>query len=68
MPQVQLDDEFLHDADHEADNFDHLFTPQVVARLDQISADMQAGKNVSIEEVDKHLRNVGETWLKNRDS
>lgn len=46
-------DVVVHDTDDEADNFDHLFTPEVVARLDQISNEMKAGKSVSMEEVDQ---------------
>ena len=57
-------DVLIHESDLETDNFDHLFTPQVIARLDQISADMKAGKSFSTEEVNKHLADVRETWLK----
>ncbi len=57
-------DVVVHDSDDERDNFDHLFTPEVVARLDKISNEMKAGKSVSTEEVDKHLADVRETWLK----
>ncbi len=45
------------------DNFDHRFTPELLAHFDQISADMRAGKKVSDEEVDKHLADVRKEWL-----
>ncbi len=50
------------------EDFDDRFTPQVVARLDRISADMKAGKSVSPEEVNQHLADVREAWLKNHAS
>jgi hypothetical protein len=50
----------------EQEDFDGRFTPEVVAHLDRISGEMKAGKSVSIEEVDKHLADVRETWLKDR--
>jgi hypothetical protein len=48
----------------EQEDFDDRFTPEIVAHLDRISGEMKAGKSVSIEEVDKHLADVRETWLK----
>jgi len=56
----QLETDFLD----EQEDFGSRFTPRVVAHLDRISADMQAGKSVSTEDVDKHLADVRETWLK----
>jgi hypothetical protein len=46
----------------EQDNFDDRFTPALLAHLDRISADMQAGKKVSPEEVHTHLVEVQEEW------
>jgi hypothetical protein len=46
------------------EDFDDHFTSEVVAHLDRISEEMKAGKSVSMEEVDGHLADVRETWLK----
>jgi hypothetical protein len=46
------------------ENLDHRFTPEVIAGLEQISAEMHAGKTVSMEEGDKHLVDVRQAWLK----
>lgn len=48
------------------DNYDHLFTPEVLTDLDRISADMKAsGKSYTMEEVDKHLEQKRQEWLRN---
>lgn len=60
----QLENDFSEDQE----NFDDRFTPEMLAHLDRISADMQAGKKVSMEEVDKHLSDVREAWRKDRAS
>jgi hypothetical protein len=59
-------DQLETDFSDEQEDFDSHFTPEVVAHLDRISGDMQAGKNVSTEEVDQHLADVRETWLKDQ--
>jgi Arc/MetJ-type ribon-helix-helix transcriptional regulator len=51
-----------------SDDLDQQFTPQVIARLDRISSDMKAGKSVSMEEVDKHLADTRNAWLKDHAS
>jgi hypothetical protein len=56
------------DFSDEQEDLDHLFTPEVIARLDRISDEMKAGKSVSAEEVDKHIANVREAWLKDHAS
>jgi hypothetical protein len=61
-------DRLENDFSEEQENFDHLFTPEVIADLDKISADMQAGKSVSMEEVKKHLADVRQAWLKDHAS
>jgi hypothetical protein len=48
----------------DSDNFDDRFTPEVIAHLDQLSAQMHAGRSVSAQEVDQHLSDVRATWLK----
>jgi len=50
------------------EDFDDRFTPEVVADIDRISEDMKAGKSVSMEEVDQHLADVREAWLKDHAS
>jgi hypothetical protein len=61
-------DRLENDFSEEQENFDHLFTPEVIADLDKISADMQAGKSVSMEEVNKHMADVRQAWLKDHAS
>ena len=47
-------------------NVDHIFTPEVIAELDQISAEIKAGgKTYSMEEVDAHFKKKQEEWLRN---
>ncbi len=56
----------VHDIEDEADNFDHLFTPEVVAQLDKIYADIRAGgKKYSTDEVREHFENKRKAWLMN---
>lgn len=44
-------------------DFDHLFTPEVVAELEQIHAEMKAGgKTLTAEEVDEHLLRKSQAW------
>jgi hypothetical protein len=56
----------LSDEPGDDENLDHLFTPEFLAHLDTISAEMHAGKSVSMEEIDQHLADVRKAWLKNR--
>jgi len=63
-------DEFVADPlekefSDEQEDFDNRFTPQVVGRLDRISDEIKAGQSVSAEEVDQHVADVREAWLKN---
>jgi hypothetical protein len=53
----------MHD---ETENLDHLFTPEVIAHLDKISADIRAGgKTYTMEEVDEYLAEKRHEWLRN---
>jgi hypothetical protein len=62
-------DVLSHDLDETTDNLDHLFTPEVIAELDQISAEIDAGgKTYSIEEVREHFEKKRTEWLKNQAS
>lgn len=48
------------------ENFDDRFTPEVIAHLDQISAEIKSGgKTFTMEEVDAHFKNKREEWLRN---
>jgi hypothetical protein len=52
----------LHDA---TENLDHLFTPEAIAELDQISDQIKAGgKTYSAEEVEQHFEKKREEWLR----
>lgn len=47
----------------EAEDFDFLFTPERLAQLDQISAEIKAGaKTYTMDEVDEHFQKRRETW------
>jgi hypothetical protein len=53
----------LHD---ESEDLDHLFTPERIARLDRISAEIKAGgKTYTMEEVREHFEKKRKTWLEN---
>jgi len=53
----------------DADNCDHLFTPEVVADLRSISAEIKAGgKTYSMDEVDEHFAQKRKAWLANHPS
>ena len=49
-----------------AADYDHLFTPEVVAELEQIHAEMKVGgKTLTPEEVDESLRRKSQAWTAN---
>jgi hypothetical protein len=51
----------------DTENFDHLFTPERIAHLDRICAEIDAGgKMYSIEEVEEHLNTIRREWLERR--
>jgi hypothetical protein len=59
-------DRLESDFSDEQENFDHLFTPEVIADLDKISEAIKAGgKTYTIEEVDAHLEKKRQEWLRN---
>jgi hypothetical protein len=60
----RLESEFSEDQE----DFDDRITPEFVAHLDRISNEMKAGKSVSMDEVDQHLADVRDTWLKDHAS
>jgi hypothetical protein len=50
----------------ETPNFDHLFTPKVVAELERISATARAGgKTYTSEEIREHFRKRSAAWREN---
>jgi hypothetical protein len=56
-------DVLTQDAADDTENFDLLFTPQVVAELEQISAAARAGgKTYTSEEVREHFRKKSDAW------
>jgi len=54
----------VQDISDEADNFDHLFTPERLAELDRISAEIKAGgKTYTMAEVEEHFEKKRKEWL-----
>jgi hypothetical protein len=59
-------DRLENDFSEEQENFDHLFTPEVIADLDKISERIKAGgKTYTMEEVDEHFEKKRQEWLRN---
>lgn len=55
----------MGDLNEETANFDHLFTPECIADLDRVSAEVRAsGITYSPEQVREHFRNKSEAWSK----
>jgi hypothetical protein len=58
-----------HDVEPEAsDDYDHAFTPQVLAALDTAAAEARAGESYTRKEVDEFLANNRAAWLANHPS
>jgi hypothetical protein len=56
-------DVVTQDSADDTQNFDHLFTPEIVAELEQISAAARAGgKTYTSDEVSEHFRKKSEQW------
>lgn len=52
-----------HDLHEETENLDHLFTPEVIAHPDQISAEIKAGgKTYTMDEVQEHFEKKRKEW------
>lgn len=59
-------DRLENDFSEEQENFDHLFTPEVIADLDKISDQIKAGgKTYTMHEVDEHFEKKRQEWLRN---
>ncbi len=59
-------DRLESDFSYDQENFDHLFTPEVIADLDKISDEIKAGgKTYTMQEVDEHLEKKRQEWLRN---
>lgn len=47
----------------DAEDYNHLFTPEVIAQLDAAAADVRAGKSFTGKEVDEFLAENRKEWL-----
>jgi hypothetical protein len=47
------------------DNYDHIFTPQLIAKLDAARAEARTGKNQTMEQVKENLKIRRQAWLVN---
>jgi len=57
-------DILVHGPGEESDNFDHLFTPDRIKQLDQISAEVKAGgKTYTTAEIEQYFENKRKAWL-----
>jgi hypothetical protein len=46
-----------------SEQFDHIFTPEVIARLDRISAEIKAGgRTYTMDEVREHFEKKRKEW------
>ena len=50
-------------SDHE--NFDHIFTPELIERLDAAVAEARDGKNWTLDQMQKHFETKRQIWLDN---
>ena len=48
----------------EVDDFDHLFTPERLAQIDEAAAEIAAGKGLTIEQLDEELARRRAEWLR----
>lgn len=54
--------------DHDQVDLDHLFTPEVIFKLDAAIAEADAGRIVTMAEVNRELDAQREEWLANHHS
>lgn len=56
-----------HHVNSSGDDYDKIFTPQVIAQLNHIHAEVQAGaKTFSQEEVEQHFMQKAQAWPEHR--
>jgi hypothetical protein len=61
---ARLVSQTIHD---QSENFDYVFTPERIAELDQISAEVRAGaKTYTWDEVEEQIAKKRSQWLKDR--
>ena len=59
-------DVVVHDAGDESENLNPIFTPERLAELERISAEIKAGGNThSMVEVHQHFERKRKEWLEN---
>ena len=46
------------------ENYDHIFTPEVLASLDEASAEVRTGKGLTVAQVREDLAKMRTQWLK----
>lgn len=57
-------DVLSHEINEETeDNFDHLFTPERLAKIDAAAAEIKAGKFFTAEEVREHFEQKRAAWI-----
>jgi hypothetical protein len=64
VPETYMADLIVSQVAADSDNYDHVFTPEVIAELDQISAEIAAGaRTYALSELNDHLAANREAWL-----
>jgi len=57
-------DVLQHDLHEQTENFDHLFTPERLAHIDRAATEIDAGKGLTLEQVDAELAKRRAEWLR----
>ncbi len=59
-----ITDVLVHELAENADNFDQIFTAEVIENLQAISSEIKAGgKPYTMPEVEKHFEDMRKAWL-----
>lgn len=56
-------DVLASDLQDDTENFDHLFTPERLAHIDEAAAQIKAGQSYTMEEVREHLATYRADWI-----
>ena len=48
----------------DAEDLDHLFTPERLATIDRASVQLESGQSLTLDEVRSHLRTTRNNWLR----